>query len=159
MDTDIRIISARPLFPDAEARVPLKFGAVVVEKLPFCHVKVEVENCKGDRAVGWGAMFLMDLWAWPVSPVPHEQRSQAMIATTRALCKLYEESGECGHPIELYQRLEPSFQDLAERVCAELKLEEAMPLLCTLVCASPTGRARSKPGCPDTTGPSRADRR
>ncbi|HOX36347.1 MAG TPA: enolase C-terminal domain-like protein [Candidatus Brocadiia bacterium] len=141
MKSDIRVIKAEPFFPQAVARVPLKFGAVVVESLPFCHVRAEVENRSGARACGWGAMFLMDLWAWPVSPVSHEKRSQAMIETTRRLCRLYEDYSDFGHPVELFHRLEPEFQKIAKGVCDDMGLPEVMPFLCTLVCASPLDAA------------------
>ena len=141
MQTDIRVIRAEPSFPMARCRTPLKFGAVVVEELPFCHVALTVENRAGRTAQGLGAMFLMDLWAWPVSPVEHPERMQAMIAAVKRLCDLYVGHTEFAHPLDLFADLEPHLKATTDRVSRELDLAENMPLLATLVCTSPIDAA------------------
>ena len=65
LSTDIRVLEAEPHFSWEAARTPLKFGGVVMDTALYCHVRVLVENRRGDRAEGWGAIFLADLWAWP----------------------------------------------------------------------------------------------
>lgn len=139
--TDIRVLEARPYFPQAVCRTPLKFGAVVVESLAFCHVRLEVENRAGRRAVGWGAMFLMDMWGWPSPRVPHPLRARVMEEFVRRACRLYEGFGGYGHPVEIFHELEPEFARLAEEVSAELGAAEPMPHLCQLVAASPLDAA------------------
>ena len=67
MNSDIRILEIQTHRTAVRCRTPLKFGAVVVEELPIGYARVTVENRSGAVAQGWGAMFLMDLWAWPVS--------------------------------------------------------------------------------------------
>ena len=139
--TDVRVIEAVPHFPQAVCRTPLKFGAVVVESLAFCHVRMTVENRAGKKAVGWGAMFLMDMWGWPSPAVPHELRAEIMEEFVRRLCRAYEGLGSYGHPIELFHEVEPEFRPLAAAICTEGKAAEVMPYLCQLVAASPADAA------------------
>ncbi len=141
LTSDIKIRRATPYYPFVKARVPLKFGAVVVDALDFCHVCVEVENRAGKVAAGWGAMFLMDMWAWPTPNVPHEQRMLAMRKLNGELCKLYESYGDYAHPVDIFHRLESSMKTTAERVSREMKLAEQIVFLATLVCASPIDAA------------------
>jgi L-alanine-DL-glutamate epimerase-like enolase superfamily enzyme len=139
--TDVRILEARPYFPQAVCRTPLKFGAVVVESLAFCHVQMTVENRAGKKGVGWGAMFLMDMWGWPSPAVAHELRAEIMEEFVRRLCRVYEGLGRYGHPIELFHEVEPEFRPLAAAVCTERQAAEVMPYLCQLVAASPVDAA------------------
>jgi len=141
MQTDIRVIRAEPTFPMARCRTPLKFGAVVVVELPFCHVEVTVENRDGQTATGLGAMFLMDLWAWPVSPVEHTDRMQAMIQAVKRLCDLFVGHTDHTHPLDLFCDLEPHLKPATDQVCKDMNLAECMPLLATLVCTSPIDAA------------------
>jgi len=137
LTSDIRIRRATPHYPFVRARTPLKFGAVVVEALDFCHVCVEVENRAGKVAQGWGAMFLMDMWAWPSAAVPHEQRMVAMRRLNGDLCKLFASYDDYAHPVDIFHRLESGMRRAAEQVSRELKLAEQIPYLATLVCTSP----------------------
>jgi len=134
--TDIRILEATPYFPRAVCRTPLKFGAVVVESLAFCHVRMTVEARTGNTATGWGAMFLMDMWGWPSPVVPHELRAEIMEEFVRRLCRRYEGTKECGHPIELFHQVEPELTGIASDICTEKGAAEVMPYLCQLVAAS-----------------------
>jgi L-alanine-DL-glutamate epimerase-like enolase superfamily enzyme len=126
-----------PYYPFVRARTPLKFGAVVVEALDFCHVCVEAQNRAGKVAEGWGAMFLMDMWAWPSAKVAHEERMKAMRRLNGDLCKLFASYNEYAHPIDIFHRLESSIRRTTESVSRDLKLAEQMPYLAALVCASP----------------------
>jgi len=141
LDSDIKIRSLTPHYPFVRARTPLKFGAVVVEALDFCHVRAEVENRRGDVAQGWGAMFLMDMWAWPSPRVAHEKRREAMREINRRLCKLFETFDDFAHPVEIFHRLEGELQKVADSVGREMHLAETPPYLATLVCASPIDAA------------------
>jgi len=136
MDTDIRIVELEPFFHDVECRTPLKFGNVVVDKLPYGQVKATVENGKGKTAVGWGGMFVMDMWGWPTPKVEHETRLKAMRSLIRRNCRMRVEHGKRGHPIELYMNTEERLHRLAEHVCEDMDLAEIMPFLNALVCAS-----------------------
>jgi len=141
LPSDIRIRSLTPHYPFVRARTPLKFGAVVVEALDFCHVRAEVETRNGKVGEGWGAMFLMDMWAWPSARVAHDQRMEAMRALNRSLCKLIASYDDYAHPIDIFFRLESKMQQTAEQISREMNLAEQMPFLATLVCASPMDAA------------------
>jgi len=78
MNSDIRIKNVNIFKVNTHCRTPLKFGAVVVDELPIAYAKVTVENKKGKVTTGWGAMFLMDLWAWPISKATHSVKSKVM---------------------------------------------------------------------------------
>ena len=141
MDSDIRVLEARPYFIEAVARTPLKFGAVVVEAGTYAQTRVEVETRSGRRGVGWGGMFLMDLWAFPDDRVPHMQRLAAMCELHSRYAQLVAEHSQYGHPIALYHQLEDGLRDLSAAVSADLKLAVPLPFLAALVCASPVDAA------------------
>ncbi len=106
MESDIRIVDIQTYKVPTRCRTPLKFGAVVVEELPIGYAHVTVENRAGDRADGWGAMFLMDLWAWPVSHASHDAKNRAMCDLLDAYAQLVAGYGEYAHPIELFMETE-----------------------------------------------------
>jgi L-alanine-DL-glutamate epimerase-like enolase superfamily enzyme len=141
LPSDIRIRSLTPHYPFVRARTPLKFGAVIVEALDFCHVRAEVETRSGKVAEGWGAMFLMDMWAWPTAKVAHEQRMIAMRTLNGNLCKLFASYDDYAHPIDIFHRLEGGIQRAGEALSREMKLAEQIPFLAALVCASPIDAA------------------
>lgn len=141
LSSDIRIRRVTPYYPFVKARTPLKFGAVVVEALDFCHVCVEAENRKGKVATGWGAMFLMDMWAWPSPKVAHEERMKAMRRLNGDLCKVFASYDDYAHPIEMFHRLDGPMRRAAEEISRDMKLVEQIPYLATLVCASPIDAA------------------
>ena len=141
MDSDIRIREVETFKVNTRCRTPLKFGAVVVDELPIGYAKVTVENRKGDVASGWGAMFLMDLWAWPVSRAAHAVKNTVM-------CRLMDEYGavlagcrEYSHPIQIFMDSEKALKKTAAQICLELTPGEEIPFLGALVCASPLDHA------------------
>ena len=141
MLTDIRIQAVEATCTSETCRTPLKFGAVIVEEVPFCRVKVVVENGRSEVAEGWGGIFLMDLWAWPTPELPHPAKSAAMLEINRRYCRLVESSTESYHPIDLFVALEPELARLNREVCAEMALSPEQPFLGALVCASPVDAA------------------
>ena len=141
MLTDIRIHAVEATYTNETCRTPLKFGAVIVDEVPFCRVKVVVENGRGDVAEGWGGIFLMDLWAWPTPELPHQAKSAAMLEINRRYCCLVESATEAYHPIDLFVALEPELARLNREVCAEMALSPEQPFLGALVCASPVDAA------------------
>ena len=141
LKSDIRVLSANPHIKEAVARTPLKFGAVVVERCPFCEVKVEVENREGRIAQGYGGTFLMDLWAFPDPSVSHKKKKEAMQEVTRRFCKRVIEYNQFCHPIDIFWSLREELKITAEEVSKERKLEKKLPPLAALVCASPVDAA------------------
>ena len=139
--TDITIRSIEPINTPEVCRTPLKFGAVIVDELPFCRVKAVVENGRGEVAEGWGGIFLMDLWAWPTPELSHEDKSAAMVDINQRYARLVEGYGKSCHPIDLFMELESDLARINREVCAERGLDPENPFLGALVCASPIDAA------------------
>ncbi len=141
LDTDIRILEASAFFLDERARTPLKFGAVVMDVVTFCHVRVRAENRRGQVADGWGAIFLSDVWAFPTPRLEHALKDKAMRRVTQAFCRRASDYKSFAHPIDIFLELESDLQALSAEICRDLALAEAMPFLAALVCASPVDAA------------------
>ena len=136
MQTDIRVREVQTFKVPTACRTPLKFGAVVVEKTFTGYAKATVETRDGQTATGWGAMFLMDLWAWPVSKAPHEARERAMAALLESYAACVAGYPDFAHPIEVFCETEADLRRLAARAAAEHTPQDEMPLLAALVVAS-----------------------
>lgn len=141
MQTDIRIREVETFKVPTECRTPLKFGAVVVERSPLAYTKVTAENRAGRVGVGWGAMFVMDLWAWPVARAPHEAREQAMCDVLDAYAAAVAGYTPHAHPLEIFFETEDELRRLAARACAQRTPGEEMPFLAALVAASSVDHA------------------
>ncbi|MFN2204029.1 MAG: enolase C-terminal domain-like protein [Caldilineaceae bacterium] len=141
LQSDIRILDVRTYKVPTHCRTPLKFGAVVVEELPIGYAQVTVENRAGRRGTGWGAMFLMDLWAWPVSDASHEAKNRAMCDLLDAYAALVAAVPDFVHPIELFMETETDLRRLSMEASARYTCGERMPFLGALICASPVDHA------------------
>lgn len=141
MESDIRVISVEPFFSNEVARVPLKFGAVVMDRVTYCQVRATVENRHGERASGFGAIFLADFWGFPSPLVPHPQRDRAMREVVRRFAKTVEDYEGYAHPLDIFLETEEELRRINAHVCTELGLAEEMPFLGALVCASPVDAA------------------
>jgi L-alanine-DL-glutamate epimerase-like enolase superfamily enzyme len=86
-------------------------------------------------------MFLMDLWAWPVSRASHEAKSEVMCRLLRAYAQVVGEFGRFAHPLEIFLETEEALRRLSREICAQLTPGEEMPFLGALVCASPVDHA------------------
>jgi L-alanine-DL-glutamate epimerase-like enolase superfamily enzyme len=139
--SDIKIKSVKTFKVHTVCRTPLKFGAVVVDEVPIGYAKVTVENREGKRATGWGAMFLMDLWAWPVSKATHEAKNRVMCELFDAYGKLLSNFKEYSHPIAIFMETENDLQRLNREISVNLTPGEEMPFLGALVSASPLDHA------------------
>jgi len=141
MDSDIRIKYIDIFKVNTHARTPLKFGAVIVDELPIAYAKVMVENKRGKIATGWGAMFLMDLWAWPISKATHSVKNKVMGELISAYAKLLNDYKEFAHPIEIFMETKKDLERLNTEICKKLTPGEVMPYLGVLICASPIDHA------------------
>ncbi|MGQ9555262.1 MAG: enolase C-terminal domain-like protein [Anaerolineae bacterium] len=134
--SDVRILEAQPYFSVERARVPLKFGGVVVEGVTFAHARVRVENSAGQVADGWGAIPLSDFWGWPSKVVAHDQRDAAMRLLVQECCTLAARHGRFAHPVGIFQDLESELASSAAKISAKLALPEQIPYLAALICLS-----------------------
>lgn len=141
MNSDIRVLNVATFKADTVCRTPLKFGAVVVDELPIGYARVTVENEGGKVATGWGAMFLMDLWAWPASRASHQAKNEVMCELLDAYGQLLSSFKGFAHPIEIFMETESDLQRLSQEICRRLTPGEEMPFLGALVCASPLDHA------------------
>ena len=143
MDSDIRVLSFECFFRTDKFRVPLKFGNVIVDASTSFIVKATVENKKGEVAEGWGAMPLVDKWAFPDPKVSHEKKVEAMKEIGVRTCRMLEKtaSKEYAHPIDIMMKNKPEILKIAKNVDKDLKLEIPMPILGVLVATSPIDAA------------------
>lgn len=141
MLSDVKVKSLDVFYTPCVARTPLKFGAVVVEALDFCRVRAVVENERGERAEGWGGIFIMDFWGWPDPALPHDVKEAAMKDVVQGYCDLVLDYAHPAHPIDLFHDLEDDLRSLNLAVCARRKLTPPQPFLSALVCASPVDAA------------------
>jgi len=140
-DSDIRVLELEPFFSEEKAREPLKFGAVVVPETTYCHVRARVENRRGIVADGWGAIFVMDFWAFPTPRIEHAVKDRAMRRATELFCRRTAQHERFAHPIDIFQAVEDELQQIADEVTSEFGLVEPFPFLAALVCASPVDAA------------------
>jgi len=141
MNSDIRAKKIEIHYEPCTARTPLKFGAVVMDQVTFCRVKVTVENLRGQVADGWGGIFLADFWAWPTPELDHATKEACMKSTVQRYADLVLAFPRSAHPVDLFFALEPELDRLSGETCAALKEELRQPFLSALVCASPVDAA------------------
>jgi L-alanine-DL-glutamate epimerase-like enolase superfamily enzyme len=136
LPTDISVRECTLFYLPIRTRVPLKFGAQVVEQVVCARVRVRVEDAHGRSAEGWGETPLSVAWVWPAA-LSWQEREARMKAFCEVLAREIVAFGESGHPMELgdafqRQRLHPLLDE------ANRGLEPAahLPHLAALVCHS-----------------------
>jgi len=132
--TNVRVRGTTLYFLPVQTRMPLKFGAQVVDRVSCARVCVRVEDSRGRSAVGWGETPLSVAWVWP-SPLTWEERETRMQDFCRTLARELPAFDASGHPMELGD----AFQ--RHRLHALLDAHNAahaepMPHLAALVCHS-----------------------
>lgn len=135
--SDIRIDEVSYDFEDFLYRTPIKFGGTVVDRVTLVNVTCRVSTRSGCSARGFGSMPLGNVWSYPSRTLSYEQTLAAMKALLERIGRLTGAHREVGHPIDLTWSLEPSYLEAAAEVTTLLALPEKIPVLCTLVCASP----------------------
>ena len=132
--TDVRVRSAELYFLPVKNRVPLKFGAQVVEQVTCARVRIRVEDARGRSAEGWGETPLSVAWVWPAT-LPWEEREQRM----RDLCVLLVREIVAfdvrGHPLEIANEFQ-RHRLVTLLTQANHGIDEPMPHLAALVCHS-----------------------
>jgi L-alanine-DL-glutamate epimerase-like enolase superfamily enzyme len=134
LPTDIRVTGAAVFLLPVTTRVPLKFGAQVVESVTCARVVVEVRTRDGRRGVGWGETPLAVQWGWPAA-LPYQARHDAMIraavASAAAFCSL----ADAGHPLEVGVAFRRDRLDAIATASGD-SVTGAVPELAALIAAS-----------------------
>ncbi len=139
--TDMRVLEAQPYYNDERARVVFKFGNMLMDTATLCHVRVRVENRRGQVADGWGAMFLSHMWAFRTPAIQPPHKDAVMRRLVEALCQRITENHDYAHPIDHFRTLEFELPAINARIGREMNLPEEMPYLGVLVCAAPLDAA------------------
>lgn len=135
--TDIRIDDVSFSYEDFRYRTPIKFGGTALDRVTLLNVTCRVTNRAGQSAAGFGSMPLSNVWAFPSRTLTYDQTLAAMRALSERIATITGACKEIGHPIDLTWSLEPEYIKAAAAVEADLSLPEKLPVLATLVCASP----------------------
>lgn len=139
--TDIRIDEVSFAYEDFRYRTPIKFGGTALDRVTLLNVTCRVTTRGGKTASGFGSMPLSNVWAFPSRTLTYEQTLSAMRALSERITRITAACNEVGHPIDLTWSLEPEFVKAAAAIDVELSLPEKIPVLATLVCASPVDAA------------------
>jgi L-alanine-DL-glutamate epimerase-like enolase superfamily enzyme len=135
--TDVRIAEVRHGYEDHVYRAPYKFGGRVVDRVTILNVRCRVETRAGRSAWGFGSMTLGNMWAFPSRTLSYDQTLGAMRDLAGRISRLTGQCRETGHPLDIHLVLEPEYLKAAAETSRELKLDEPIPKLCTLLVASP----------------------
>jgi L-alanine-DL-glutamate epimerase-like enolase superfamily enzyme len=133
--SDVRVRSMDIGYEDFLYRVPIKFGGRALDRVTLLNVHCVVEGRNGRTAKGFGSMPLGNVWSWPSAALPYDQTLQAMKDLAVRIAILYRGVSEYGHPIDLTAIAEPAYLKAAQELSS--KLPEPIPMLCSLVTASP----------------------
>jgi L-alanine-DL-glutamate epimerase-like enolase superfamily enzyme len=139
--TDIRIEDVTCRYEDHLYRTPIKFGGVALDRVTLLNVDCVVSTQLGRSARGFGSMPLGNVWAYPSRVLKYDDTLGAMRKLADRLARITAGYKESGHPIDLTWALEPQYLRAAEELSGELHLSEPIPVLATLVCASPIDAA------------------
>jgi len=135
--TDITIKNVSFSTEDFLYRTLIKFGGVAVDRVTMLNAEVEVETSQGKRSVGKGSMPLGNVWAFPSKTMAYDKTLGAMKAIAESCRAGYAKTKTSGHPIEITWELEKELLSNAEAEGRKLNLDDPIPPLATLVCASP----------------------
>lgn len=135
--TDIRIRDVRFDTEDFLYRSPIKFGGVALDRVTLLNATITVETVSGTIMSGFGSMPLGNVWAYPSRSMGYQDTLAAMKAVTQRIATLYAECMNVGHPIDLTWTLEHEFDRITAATSTALNTADPIPLLATLVCASP----------------------
>ncbi len=135
--TDIRVDQVSFGLEDFRYRTPIKFGGIVLDRVTLLNANVTVSTRGGRRSRGFGSMPLGNVWAFPSKLLKYDETLAAMKALAERVAQILGDHKSFGHPIDLTVALEPYYEDAALEVQAALHLPEKIPVLATLVCASP----------------------
>jgi hypothetical protein len=139
LPTDIRVTGAAVFLLPVTTRVPLKFGAQVVDAVTCARVVVEVRTAAGRRGVGWGETPLAVQWGWPAD-LPYQARHDAMVRAATATAAAFVSLPDAGHPLELGVAFRRAVLDDIAGAAGDAATGR-VPELATLIAASATDLA------------------
>ena len=137
MQTDIRVRDVCFSFEDFKYRTPIKFGGVAVSEVTILNVEIDVETRGGKTASGFGSMPLGNVWAYPSRNMAITETLSAMRAVSETVALVYDGYREFGHPIDITWTIEHKYIRQANELGQKLNVADPIPVLATLVCASP----------------------
>ena len=135
--SDIKIKDIRLAYEDFRYRTPIKFGGVALDRVSVLNVDVDVETESGKVAHGFGSMPLGNVWAYPSRNMTYVQTLDAMKAVTERVADVYRGYREAGHPVDITWAVEHEYLKQARDMGHRLGVADPIPMLATLVCASP----------------------
>ncbi|MGI8741420.1 MAG: enolase C-terminal domain-like protein [Bryobacteraceae bacterium] len=134
--TDIRIDDINYSYQDYIYRVPIKFGGSVLDRATIINVNSTVRTPDGKVTKGFGSMPMGNVWAFPSHTMNYDQTLEVMKKLADRISKITAAYKETGHPIDINCALEPAYLKAAAGLERELKLQEPIPKLFTIVTAS-----------------------
>jgi L-alanine-DL-glutamate epimerase-like enolase superfamily enzyme len=131
--TDVRIESSAFSFEDFRYRTPIKFGGVALDRATVLNAEVRARTRDGRFATGRGSMPLGNVWSWPSRAMGYDATLAAMKSLAARFAGLYGACKKQGHPLDITHELEPELL----RAAARMEVAEPVPVLASLVVASP----------------------
>ena len=141
MAIDARVKDVELTTEEFRYRTPIKFGGATVDRVTLLNAAVTVELAGGRVACGRGSMPLGNVWAYPSRSLSYARTLAAMRAAADEIATIYARSTVAGHPIDITHALEPEFATAADHVARRQNFGGPMPVLATLVAASPIDAA------------------
>ncbi len=124
-----RILSADVEFVDRRLQVPLRLASGVITELTEARATVWVRS-GATKAVGRGAIYLSDVWAWPDPNLAHGHRDARLRQKCTEIAKeLPGLVGGSAHPLELGLRLHDAL--------ARADDPDEPPILARVLCGAP----------------------
>ena len=134
--TDILIEDIGYSYQDYIYRVPIKFGGSVVNRATILNVNATVRTPDGKVTKGFGSMPMGNVWSFPSHTLTYDQTLAIMKQLAERISKITAGYREAGHPIDINCALEPAYLKAAADLQQELKMQEPIPKLFTIVTAS-----------------------
>jgi L-alanine-DL-glutamate epimerase-like enolase superfamily enzyme len=139
--TDIRIKELHISYENFPYRTPYEFGGRSVNLVTLLNIHCTVETLSGHVANGFGSMTMGNEWAFPSKTLSYDTTLEAMKRLAERIVKVSSAYTDSGHPIDINFALEPEYLKAASEVTREMRLDQPIPKLCTLVTASPIDAA------------------
>lgn len=126
---DTSVVSAEVEFIDRKLDTPLRLASGTITELTEARATVRI-RCHGTEALGRGAIYLSDVWAWPDPNLDHDHRDRRLRVRCEAVAaQLPRLTGGAAHPLELGLRLHDAL--------ARSDGTDEPPLLARLLCSAP----------------------